>query len=302
MPLLTVITPTYNRSDFICGIHENLQKQTCQDFEWVVVDDGSTDGTASVVEAMERCEQSLFDIQLVRKENGGKHTAVNAGVRVATGLLTLILDSDDELPTNAVETITRRWKETEYQHDVSSRGTLGGLAFCMSHRDGRIITTCKWKKIPMPIDVNEIKLRYRYKVSGDVCEVFRTDVLREYPFPEIPGERFCPEQLVWFRIANRYQLRFYNEVVYLRDYLEGGLTDNIVRIRMKSPVATCMTYAEMLDYDIPCLHKVKAAINYWRFRCCVQAVTSQVPRVKCCWGIFRPMGYLMHIKDRKVIR
>ena len=154
----------------------------------------------------------------------------------------------------------------------------------------------------MPIDVNEIKLRYRYKVSGDVCEVFRTDVLREYPFPEIPGERFCPEQLVWFRIANRYQLRFYNEVVYLRDYLEGGLTDNIVRIRMKSPVATCMTYAEMLDYDIPCLHKVKAAINYWRFRCCVQAVTSQVPRVKCCWGIFRPMGYLMHIKDRKVIR
>lgn len=71
---------------------------------------------------------------------------------------------------------------------------------------------------------------------------------------------------------------------------------------MESPVATCMTYAEMLDYDISWLHKVKAAINYWRFRCCVQTNTSQVPRVKCHWRIFRPMGYMMHIKDKKVIR
>ncbi|MGI6243637.1 MAG: glycosyltransferase family 2 protein [Prevotella sp.] len=301
MPLLTVITPTYNRSDFICRIYENLQKQTCQAFEWIVVDDGSTDDTSSVVEAMRNGEQASFGIQLVRKENGGKHTAVNAGVCVATGLLTLILDSDDELPVNAVETIVRRWQETEHKCEESSKQAFGGLAFCMAHRDGGVITAGKWKNRSLPIEANEIDLRYRYKVSGDICEVFRTDVLREYPFPEISNERFCPEQLVWFRIANRYSLRFYDDVVYFRDYLEGGLTDNIVRIRMKSPVASCMTYSEMLEYPIPFLQKVKAAINFWRFHCCVNSVTSQVPRVKCCWQIFRPIGYLMHLNDRRII-
>lgn len=135
-----------------------------------------------------------------------------------------------------------------------------------------------------------------------MLEVFKTSVLREFSFPEINGEKFCPEALVWNRIAVKYKLYCFNKVVYYRDYLEGGLTDKIIKIRMKSPVATCMTYAEMLDYDIPWLHKVKAAINYWRFWCCVQTVPPQVPRVKCCWQIFRLMGYLMHIKDRKVIR
>ena len=128
-----------------------------------------------------------------------------------------------------------------------------------------------------------------------MCEVFRTSVLKEYMFPEIDGERFCPEALVWNRIAQKYKLRVFHEVIYYRDYLEGGLTDKIVRIRMKSPIASMMTYAELNGYRIPFLHKMKAAINYWRFRFCASSGVKPV----LSWGYFwtLPLGLLLHIND-----
>lgn len=290
--LITVFTPSYNRASFLLDVFECLCKQTFRDFEWIVVDDGSTDNTKDVMDKIiAGCDS--FPIRYIYKENGGKHTAINVGVKKAKGELFLILDSDDSLPKDSLEIIAKK------NDACMSKKDCTGVCGLMAHHNGERIGG------GFPVEeLYESSLYFRYKlgVTGDLLEVFKTSVLREFPFPEINGEKFCPEALVWNRIAVKYKLYCFNKVVYYRDYLEGGLTDKIIKIRMESSVATCMTYAEMLDYDIPWLHKVKAAINYWRFRCCVQAVTSQVPRVKCCWRIFRPMGYLMHIKDRKVIR
>lgn len=290
--LITVFTPSYNRASFLLDVFECLCKQTFRDFEWIVVDDGSTDNTKDVMDKIiAGCDS--FPIRYIYKENGGKHTAINVGVKKAKGELFLILDSDDSLPKDSLEIIAKQ-NET-----CNSKKDWAGVCGLMAHHNGERIGG------GFPVEeLYESSLYFRYKlgVTGDLLEVFKTLVLKEFPFPEINGENFCPEALVWNRIAVKYKLYCFNKVVYYRDYLEGGLTDKIIKIRMESPVATCMTYAEMLGYDIPCLHKVKAAINYWRFRCCVQVNTSQVPRVKCCWQIFRPMGYLMHIKDRKVIR
>ena len=169
----------------------------------------------------------------------------------------------------------------------------------MAHRDGQVIG-----QPLIEIDASEIELRYKYHVCGDMCEVFRTDVLRKFPFPELKGERFCPECLVWNRIARKYRLHVFPKVVYLRDYLDGGLTDNIVKIRMNSPVASMMTYAEMLDLDIPWSQKVKAAINYYRFKACLTAehvreVNCSIPTVPATWILMKPLGWLMHWKDSK---
>jgi hypothetical protein len=128
--------------------------------------------------------------------------------------------------------------------------------------------------------------------------VFRTSVLKEIPFPETEDEKFVPEVLVWNRIACKYKLRVFHEVVYNRDYLDGGLTDKIVKIRMNSPVASMMTYAELNSYDIPFLSKVKAAINYWRFRFCSDA--AEKPRLAWWYHWTMPLGYVMHLHDNSV--
>lgn len=289
---ITAFTPSYNRASFLLDVFECLCKQTFRDFEWIVVDDGSTDNTKDVMDMIiAGCD--TFPIRYIYKENGGKHTAINVGVKKAKGELFLILDSDDSLPKYSLEIIAK-------ENDACrSKKDCAGVCGLMAHHNGEKIGG----GFPAE-ELYESSLYFRYKlgVTGDLLEVFKTLVLKEFPFPEINGEKFCPEALVWNRIAVKYKLYCFNKVVYYRDYLEGGLTDKIIKIRMESPVATCMTYSEMLEYPIPLIQKVKAAINYWRFRCCVQTNTSQVPRVKYYWRIFRPMGYLMHIKDRKVIR
>jgi len=125
--------------------------------------------------------------------------------------------------------------------------------------------------------------------------------MREFPFPEIENERFCPESLVWNRIANKYKLFCFNKVIYYRDYLEGGLTSKIVRIRMNSPIASTMTYAEMLDYDISLKWKIRSAINYWRFRLCCKK-GKPAPNIGWMWMCVCPLGWLMHIKDLRLVK
>ncbi|PMC24374.1 glycosyltransferase family 2 protein [Hoylesella buccalis] len=291
--LITVFTPSYNRVTFLRRILECLCQQTFKDFEWIVVDDGSTDSTKDMMDKIiAGCES--FPIRYIYKENGGKHTAINLGTKLAKGELFFIVDSDDTLMDTALQTVADEWNKVK---DNAQVGGVVGLD--VNSKTGEIIGGGLPQDV---IDCDAMEIRYRYHVRGDLKEVFKTEVLRAFPFPEIKGERFCPEQLVWFRIAQKYKLRYVNKPIYGAEYQPDGITSGIVKARMESPVATCMTYSEMLAYSIPVIQKIKAAINYWRFRCCVQTNTSQVPCVKCHWRIFRPMGYLMHIKDRKVIQ
>lgn len=284
--LITVFTPAYNRAHLLPKLFESLERQTFDCFEWVVVDDGSEDNTQDVISDLAAKNETRFAVRYFRQQNGGKHRAINRGVGEAQGELFLILDSDDTLPDNSLETIAH------YYNQIREDNTFGGVCGYMAHHDGTVIGRGNDDKV---LDTDSISLRYKYNVEGDMCEVFRTSVLKEYMFPEIDGERFCPEALVWNRIAQKYKLRVFHEVIYYRDYLEGGLTDKIVRIRMKSPIASMMTYAELNGCRIPFLHKMKAAINYWRFRFCASSGVKPV----LSWGYFwtLPLGLLLHIND-----
>ena len=198
----------------------------------------------------------------------------------------VILDSDDSIPEKSLELIAKFYSQ------IKDDDSFGGVCGYMAHHDGTIIGKGSEEDI---LDTNSIDLRYRYNVKGDMCEVFKTSVLREIPFPEIDGERFCPESLVWNRIAKKYRLRVFHNVVYYRDYLDGGLTDKIVKIRMQSPIASMMCYQEMNELDIPFIQKIKAAINYWRFRFCSDSASK--PVLKWYWNWVMPVGYLLHLKD-----
>lgn len=282
--LLTICTPTYNRAGLLGHLHASLLAQTDRRFEWVVVDDGSTDGTPDTVRAL---PQSDFPIRYIRKENGGKHTAVNEGVRQGAGDMFMIVDSDDRLAPDAVERIL------DVAQDVAHNDDFAGVSGTCRTSAGEQIGSGLPRDV---IDADAMQIRYRHHVSGDLSEVFKTGVLRQFPFPEISGERFCPEALVWFRIARAgLKLRYFNEPVYIRDYQQGGLTERIVRIRMDSPVASTTYYRELaLTPSIPGRERVKAVINYWRFRACSPSVRERVP---AWWHALRPAGAAMHRRD-----
>lgn len=282
--LITVFTPTYNRAHLLGRLYESLCAQRFTDFEWLIVDDGSTDGTASLVQSF--IAERRIDIKYLSQRNGGKHRAINHGVGQAKGELFFIVDSDDYLPADSLQSIA-----TEYAKCDSSMGGVAGLD---ATDGGKVIGSGLAQEF---IECNSMEIRFKHHVTGDLAEVFKTSVMREFPFPEIDGEKFCPEALVWNRIALKYNLRYFNKVIYIAEYQDGGLTDNIVRVRRQSPVTSTTYYAELLLSSIPWGQKLKAAINYWRFRLCCKKF-SKVPQLPLAWNAVWPLGWLMHLRDQ----
>lgn len=282
--LITVFTPTYNRAHLLGRLYESLCAQRFTDFEWLIVDDGSTDGTASLVQGF--IAERRIDIKYLSQRNGGKHRAINHGVGQAKGELFFIVDSDDYLPADSLQSIA-----TEYAKCDSSMGGVAGLD---ATDGGKVIGSGLAQEF---IECNSMEIRFKHHVTGDLAEVFKTSVMREFPFPEIDGEKFCPEALVWNRIALKYNLRYFNKVIYIAEYQDGGLTDNIVRVRRQSPVTSTTYYAELLLSSIPWVQKLKAAINYWRFRLCCKKF-SKVPQLPLAWNAVWPLGWLMHLRDQ----
>lgn len=287
--MITVFTPTYNRSHLLHRLYESLCIQTFKYFEWIIFDDGSTDNTKAVVDGF--IAEDKINIRYFRQENGGKHRAINQGVKEARGELFFIVDSDDWLPEDAMQMVAERWKE------VKDNPSIGGICGLDMTPDGKVIGS------GLPYDeviCNSLDIRLKHHVTGDLKEVFRTSVLLELPFPEYEGEKFCPEALAWNRIAQKYDLLFFNKPIYIAEYQPGGLTANIVRVRMQSPIASTTCYQELLTHDIPLKQKVKAAINYWRFAACLPA-GSTPPRLPWYWRICQPIGLLMHRRDLKLL-
>lgn len=303
--LITVFTPTYNRAHLLPRLYESLCNQTFKDFEWIIVDDGSTDNTEEVVQSWlhpappphsplkgESAELCNFPIYYIKKENGGKHRAINRGVQEAQGELFFIVDSDDKLPADALERIAH------YLNQIKDDNRFAGVCGLKCYFEGKQVGG---QQDFEPFDCSLLDIRQKYHIKGDMAEVVRTNVFKEFPFPEIENERFCPEALVWNRIAQKYVMRYFHENIYECEYQPDGLTAKIVRIRMDSPLATVMTYQELNSYDISFIQKLKAAINYWRFRFCARN-NNEIPKLPWYWNWIIPFGFLMHLKDKQSIK
>ena len=213
--LTTVFTPSYNRASYLKILFESLQGQTNKDFEWILVDDGSTDNTEEVAEEFKK--QAIFPFFYFKKENGGKHTAINFGIKHAKGEMWFMVDSDDYLGTNAIQMIN------DYYPEIKYNDKMAGITFLRHHTNGKIVGT---QNNPHKIVVDYCSYRNIYKIIGDRVEIVKTNVMKEFPFPEYPGERHCPEGLIWNRIAKEYDSLYIanNEPVYYCEYLPDGLS------------------------------------------------------------------------------
>lgn len=202
-PVFTVFTPTHNRATTLPGVYESLCRQTFTDFEWLVVDDASTDGTADLVKAWQR--EGKLEIRYVWQPHGHKKVAHNRGVRLARGELFLPLDSDDTCVPEALEVLRRHWLAIP---DDRRPGFSAVTALCRDER-GCIVGD----RFPKDVfDSDPLEVRYVHRVRGEKWGFQRVDVLREFPFPEhVPG--YVPEEVVWAPIGRRYRTRFVNDVL-----------------------------------------------------------------------------------------
>lgn len=282
---VTIATPAYNRAHLLPRLYESLCRQTCKGFEWLVVDDGSTDETGQVVQGF--IDDGRIAIRYIRKPNGGKHTAVNLAAKQAKGELFFIADSDDWLPMSAITDVI------EVYDTIKGDESFAGICGLDGYAGGGIVGGGLPTHI---IDSSPQVIREKWGVAGDLKEVFRTEVFRIYPFPEIPGEKFCPEVLVWNRIGGKYKLRYFNKAIYTVEYQPDGITSRITPARMQSPVASMMTYSEWFGHASSIKAKLRMAINFWRFAFCAPK-RSRVPIAG--WGkLLLPIGALFHLKDK----
>lgn len=222
--VLTILTPAFNRGEHLRKLYDSLKEQTCMAFEWLVVDDGSTDDTQERLQEWKR--EGLLKVRFIGKENGGKHTALNLGISMIRTTLTFIVDSDDWLPEKAVETILH------YHEKYSNTPGLCGYSFLRFYPDGRVNEAFFPENEKIDTYVNA---RINGGIAGDKAEVFFTDILKKYPFPVYRDEKFLPEDLIWVRMSGPYQMVHINECIYISEYLEGGLTKSGRRMKMKSP-------------------------------------------------------------------
>lgn len=254
--MITIFTPTYNRAYILPKLYESLCNQTSKDFEWLVVDDGSTDETSELLKNWQT--ENKISINAIYRENGGKSTAINLGVQNAKGNLFFIVDSDDFLSVNAVETIL-----TDEKNFVEKKIAFSVAGYCYRRRNYRTGTVIASSDKSLPQAASSLELSFKYRMTGDKAEVFYTDVLKQFPFPDLPNNKFVPEALVWYRIANAgYKLILKDEAIYQCDYIADGYTQNFMSNLRKNCSGFALFYKECLFYkEIPAFVKAKYLIR-----------------------------------------
>jgi glycosyltransferase involved in cell wall biosynthesis len=234
---ITVMTPTFNRAHTLPRLYASLQDQTVRNFEWVVVDDGSTDNTPALFEKW--CLDSPFPIHCLRQSNLGKHVSKNRGVDMSRGRFFVGVDSDDWLLPNALQRLLEVWETIPADRRDGFLGVAGRCASPDGTKLGRDLPTHF-------LDSEEIEYRGRFRIAGDNAGMSRIEVLRAFPMPEVEGESHTTDAVVANRIAQQYKTRYFDEVIEIREYQKGGLTDRSRLNWMQNPLSALVFYEELL--------------------------------------------------------
>ena len=284
----TIFTPTYNRGYIIHKLYESLCSQTDKDFEWLIVDDGSTDNTKELVSGF--VQSADFPVRYYYKENQGKSSAVNVGAQKASGELFFIVDSDDALVPNALEII-----KEEYRH-IEDNELFCGVCGIKCYFDGTKVGGGEDFGV---LECSSIDFRYKYDMKGDMSEVIKTDIIRQYPYPVIDGEKYMAPAGMWLRVAEKYKFRYFYKGVYLCDYLPDGLSRQNLKLRRKCPIGAMYCAMLLNNANVSMKIKAKSAINYWRFAFCTR---DRRYRLSGFYRLFAPIGYVLNLYDSWKLR
>lgn len=285
-PWFTVFTATYNRAHTLRRVYESLLSQTMQDFEWLIVDDGSTDDTEALVQEM-MGDGSLL-IRYIKKSNGGVHTAHNAAIKNASGKLFLRLDSDDACVPHALATLLEKWLEIP----ENLRDSYSGASCLCMQPSGELVGDT------YPADEWDSDYAVLGSLHGEKWGFHRVDVLREHPFPEFANERFCPEGLVWARLHDKYKTRCFN--IPLRIYFDSNdsISGSMTRMRYQASQGVALYYREQMN-RFGIFQAFRHAINYVRFSPANGGVIEALKSASRLWLVVAalPFGLVLHWRD-----
>lgn len=263
-PLLTVFTPAYNRAGEIKTAYDSLKRQTNKGFVWLVVDDGSTDNTAEVVKGF--IDEHKVDIKYIRRENGGKMRAHNTGVLNCETELFVCLDSDDHLSDTAVDDILNAWRDAG-SADASDNEELAGI---IAYKGENVVKVLYGNTFPKKqgrrVSFREL---YRTGFKGETTLIFRTELLKENLFPEIDGEKYVPEDVVYDRIDEGHVFYLLPRILTICELMSRGLTDRAKELRYEAPTGWFIYYYQRAMSWPWSLMKIKFVSHYLRFRSAV---------------------------------
>lgn len=221
---LTIFTPTYNREKYLNRLYESLVQQTNKSFEWIIVDDGSTDNTKNVIKKF--MLENKIRIKYYIQKNSGKHVAHNKGVEMCNSELFYCVDSDDYLPNNAIMKILDIWDKRDTNIEYT------GIVGLKGYKDGRIMGGEFQKNIRLSTlsDLYNI-----YGKKGETALIFKTEYLKRNKFPVYEEEKFLSEEVVYNELDKIAPLIIENTVIYIMEYLNDGLTNNYLKAWSHSP-------------------------------------------------------------------
>ena len=250
-PTLTIFTPTFNRAYTLHKCYESLTRQTSNDFEWLIIDDGSTDNTKELVDRW--INENKVHIQYVYQENQGMHGAHNTAYEHIDTELNVCIDSDDYMPDDAVEKIVSFWEKfgsSEY----------AGLVGLDATQDGKIIGT----DLPSHLSASKLSdLHGKHRVKGDKKLVYRTELTRKVPpYPLFNGEKYCPLSYKYILIDQECPLLLMNEVLCYVEYLEDGSSLNIIKQYRKNPRGFSFFRKTAMNYAPTYKDRLRESIHY----------------------------------------
>ena len=292
----TVCTATFNRAHTLHRVFDSLKAQTFQDFEWLVIDDGSSDETETLIARWQ--SRTSFSIRYKYQQNQGKHIAINLGATLALGDFFVVADSDDAFLPNALEVFYEAWLAIP---KTSRSDFVGVTGLCVTD-DGRIIGD----RFPEDIlDTTSLEVSYRHRVDGEKWGFYRTDIIRQFPSPSIDGLSFFSESIIWHAIGRRYMTRFINKP--LRIYKQDA-GDQLTRRSPSDTAPAGVFYVITLNNDhdymfVAPMFFARIAAHGVRFALHrSESLTTQLsqlrqPKLKALWMIVFIPGLLLYLTD-----
>lgn len=287
MKKITVFTPTYNRAYVLPKLYLSLTEQTSKDFVWLIVDDGSTDNTKQIVD--EWIREGKIEIKYIHQQNGGKMKAHNLGVQNTTTPYFVCVDSDDNMTDNAIESILN---ECEKLQDES----VCGIVAYKAYTDGKVIST----PFPEGEEIVNFSKMYENGFEGDTAFVFKTEVIKQYPFPIIASEKFITEAYVYEQISRDYQVLLLNKILVICEYNADGLTKNLQKVIFNNPCGYVAYFLQKGNFASSRMQTVKAYIRANAFRKFTKGVQMPVnAKKKFLYFITHPFGKVLYLKKKR---
>lgn len=276
---ITVFTPTYNRAGKLIRLYESLVEQSTKDFEWLIIDDGSTDYTEQIVTNF--INNNSFIVRYYKQENGGKHRAYNKALLLAESDFFICVDSDDFLERDAIKNIIEATEELEENQ---------GIIAYKADENSKLLSDS------FPVDVSFTKkyeLEQVHVCFGEFTLIYPTDIAKKFPFPCFEGEKFVTEAVVYDQIDKICKMKLFPKVITVCEYQDDGYTNNLNQIMKNNPGGYCLYFMQHIDLQNSFFKKLICAGKYKCF--CIFAKknrTKYFGKYKGVVALATPLGLL----------